>query len=172
MADLPMPERYRMTQITDLRRVVEPFSVDELAIRSGDRISIASQAEGANVFLDGNVYAAAVNLVPSRLAPFTGTRWQIRLNDDATWSFLNQGHAEQMLAGSASIVTLGRAASLNRFDTTRWLMYRDLTGIRLRPCMRTGGWLAVRGGAAVLAQHDAPVGRSHYWTITPYAAGE
>lgn len=164
------PERYRMTQITDLRRISEAFRLNDALIKSGDTVSIASQEAGSNVFLDGNVYSSAVNLVPSRMAPFTGTRWQIRLNEDATWSFLNQGHDEQMLAGSGNLVTLGRPSQSQRFETTRWLMYRDVTGMRLRPCMKVSGWLAVRDGAAVLAGHEVPISRGHYWTITPFVA--
>jgi hypothetical protein len=167
MADITMPDSYRMVRFDDLDRVAAPFSCDGRFIASGDRISISPHEHPGTLFLDGNVHASTVHLVPSRQAPFTGTNWQIRLNADGTWSLLNQGHETRMLAGSGNIVSLGRAALVDHFDTTRWLLYRDLAGFRLRPCMRDSGWLALRDGLAVLADRGEPVGRSHYWTIAP-----
>jgi len=159
----------------ELRRIVGPFRMNEHSIGNGDRISLATMADTPNIYLDGNVYSATVNLVPSRLMPYTGTRWQLRLNNDETWSFLNQGQEEQMLAGSGTIVTLGReplGADTDRFNTTRWMLYRDLTGFRLRPCMRVGGWLGVRDGQTVLSTPTEAVDRSLYWIIKPYGADE
>lgn len=175
MAEYPTDERHRRTELGELRRVVGAFRMDEHSIGNGARVSLATLADAPNVFLDGNVYSATVNLVPSRLMPFTGTRWLLRLNDDETWSFLNQGQAEQMLAGSGSVVTLGRepqGIDTDRFNTTRWLLYRDLTGFRLRPCMRVGGWLGVRDGQAVLSKNAEPLDRWIYWAIKPYGVGE
>ena len=175
MAEYPTDERHRRTELGELRRIVGPFRMNEHSIGNGDRVSLATLAEAANVFLDGNVYSATVNLVPSRLMPFTGTRWQLRLNEDETWSFLNQGQEEQMLAGSGSVVTLGReplGIDVERFNTTRWLLYRDLTGFRLRPCMRVSGWLGVREGQAVLSAPPDIAGRWLYWAIKPYGADE
>jgi hypothetical protein len=91
MADYLTGEAHRRTELSELRRIVGPFRMNEHAIGNGDRISLATMADTPNVFLDGNVYSSTVNLVPSREMPFTGTRWQLRLNDDATWSLLNQG---------------------------------------------------------------------------------
>lgn len=175
MADYLTGEAHRRTELSELRRIVGPFRMNEHAIGNGDRISLATMADTPNVFLDGNVYSSTVNLVPSREMPFTGTRWQLRLNDDATWSLLNQGQEEQMLAGSGTIVTLGRAPQgqdQERFNTTRWLLYRDLAGFRLRPCMRVGGWLGVRDGHAVLSTADDRVDRWLYWIIKPYGTDE
>ncbi|MGV8988550.1 MAG: hypothetical protein ACOH2H_19970 [Cypionkella sp.] len=175
MAEYMTDDGHRRTELSELRRVVGPFHMDEHAIGNGDRISLATMADTPNVFLDGNVYSATVNLVASRLMPYTGTRWQLRLNGDETWSFLNQGQAEQMLAGSGSIVTLGReplGGDAERFNTTRWLLYRDLAGFRLRPCMRVGGWLGVRDGQAVLSSPSEPAGRWLYWIIKPYGTDE
>ncbi len=174
MADLP-EERYRMTAHGELRRITSGFRMNEKAVGHGARISMATLADASNTFLDGNVYSSAVSLAPSRLMPYTGTRWQLRLNSDGSWSFLNQGQDQQMLSGSGDAVTLGREPAfgdVERFNSTRWLLYRDLTGFRLRPCMRVGGWLGVRDSHATLAGVDEPVGRWLYWTITPYAADE
>ena len=164
-----------MTAHGELRRITSTFRLNEEAVGHGARISMATLADTASTFLDGNVYSSAVNLAPSRLMPYTGTRWQLRLNGDASWSFLNQGQDQQMLSGSGNAVTLGREpgfGDVEHFNSTRWLLYRDLTGFRLRPCMRVGGWLSVRENYATLAGVDEPVGRWLYWTITPYAADE
>lgn len=169
---LPPPRR---TALSDLQRLTGPFKVNGHEIGDGDRVSIATMAEGQTGFLDGNVYSAMVGLVPSRLMPYTGTRWQVRLNPGGTWSFLNQGHEEQMLAGSGGIATLGRpplTSDATRFDTTHWLIYRDLTGFRLRPCMRTGGWLGLVEGRVVLCGPEEPVGRWIYWAISPFGVDE
>lgn len=175
MAEYLTDEAHRRTELGELRRIIGPFRMNEHSIGNGDRISLATMADTPNIFLDGNVYSATVNLVASRETPYTGTRWQLRMNDDGTWSFLNQGQEEQMLAGSGSIVTLGRAPQgpyKGRFNTTRWLLYRDLAGFRLRPCMQVGGWLGVRDGQAVLSTPDDEVGRWLYWIIKPYGADE
>jgi hypothetical protein len=159
---------YRKIRFDDLDRLIHPFHCDGQLVSSGDRVSMSPHDTADALFLDGNVHASTVHLVPSRQAPFTGTNWQIRLNEGGTWSFLNQGHEARRLAGSGNIVNLGRAALIDRFDTTRWLLYRDLAGFRLRPCMRDSGWLALRDGVAVLAGRDEPVSRSHYWAITRF----
>ncbi len=159
---------HRMIRFDDLDRVDAAFSCDGQWIASGARVSISPQEHLGHLFLDGNVHASTVQVVPSRQAPFTGTNWQIRLNDGGTWSLLNQGQEKCRLAGSGNIVSLGRAALIDRFDTTNWLLYRDLGGFRLRPCMRDSGWLALRDGQAVLAGREEPVGRAHYWRITPF----
>lgn len=169
MADSAIPFSHRLIKFDDLDRVTKAFSCEGRMINSGDRVSLSPQEHVGSLFLDGNVHASSVHLVPSRQAPFTGTNWQIRLNEGGTWSFLNQGQELRLLAGSGNIVSLGRPAQIDRFDTTRWLLYRDLGGFRLRPCMRASGWLAVRDGAARLAGRDEPVTRAHYWTITPFA---
>lgn len=175
MIDLSHDARYRRTAQDELQRITQPLLVNGIALATGTWVSMASLADTPNAFLDGNVYAATVNLVPSRLQPYTGTRWLTRLHPDGTWSFLNQGQEEHLLAGSAGIVTLGRApvrAGFDKFDVTRWLMYRDLTGFRLRPCMQGGGWLGVRDDRAVLSGPKDPADRWIYWAITPYGAGE
>ncbi len=175
MAEYSTDERHRRTELGELRRVIGAFQMNEHSIGNGDLVSMATLADTPNPYLDGNVYSASVNLVPSRLMPFTGTRWQLRLNADETWSLLNQGQTEQMLAGSGSIVTLGReplGIDTERFNTTRWLLYRDLTGFRLRPCMRVGGWLGVQEGHAVLSGKTDAAGRWLYWAIKPYGVGE
>jgi hypothetical protein len=168
MAEAAISPSHRKIRFDDLDRVDKAFSCDGRMISSGDRISISPQEHPGGLFLDGNVHALTVQLVPSRQAPFTGTNWQIRLNDGGTWSLLNQGHEMRRLAGSGTVVSLGSPGLLDRFDTTHWLLYRDLAGFRLRPCMRDSGWLALRNGQAVLAGRDEPVGRSHYWTITAF----
>ena len=168
MPDTAQHHSHRLIRFDDLDRVTEPFSCDGQWIKSTDRVSFSPQEHVGHLFLDGNVHASTVQLVPSRHAPFTGTNWQIRLNDGGTWSLLNQAHETRMLAGSGNFVGLGRPVPIDQFDTTRWLLYRDLGGFRLRPCMRDSGWLALRDGQAVLLGRDEPVGRSHYWTITPF----
>ena len=165
MSDTLIDSR-RMIRFDDLERVDAAFSCDGKWIASGSRVSFSPQEHVGRLYLDGNVHASSVHLVPSRQAPFTGTNWQIRLHEGGTWSLRNQGPETRMLAGSGPFVSLGRATLIDRFDTTRWLVYRDLGGFRLRPCMRDSGWLALRDGQAVLSGRDEPVSRAHYWTIT------
>lgn len=175
MIDLSRDARYRRTAPDELVRITRPLHVNGVEIATGTWVSMASLADTPNAFLDGNVYASSINLAPSRLQPYTGTRWLTRLHSDGTWTFLNQGQEEQVLAGSAGIVTLGRPPSVggfDRFNATRWLMYRDLTGFRLRPCMQGSGWLGVRDSRAVLSGPRDPADRWIYWAITPYGAGE
>lgn len=175
MAEGLPEERYRMTAHGELRRIAAAFRINERVVGHNARIALATLADADNSFLDGNVYSSAVSLAPSRLIPYTGTRWQLRLNGEGSWSFLNQGQDQQMLSGSGNAVTLGREPAfgdVERFNTTRWLLYRDLTGFRLRPCMRVGGWLGVRDNRATLAGLEEPIGRWIYWSITPYVGDE
>ncbi len=168
MPDTALPHSHRKIRFDDLERVDAPFGCEGQWIASGARVSVSPQDHVGHLFLDGNVHASTVQMVPSRQAPFTGTNWQIRLNEGGTWSLLNQGHEARMLAGSGDIVSLGRATQIDHFDTTHWLLYRDLGGFRLRPCMRDCGWLALSDGQAVLAGRDEPISRAQYWTITPF----
>ena len=164
-----------MTAHGELRRVAMAFRINERVVGNNARIALSTLVDAPNTFLDGNVYSSAVSLAPSRLVPYTGTRWQLRLNGDGSWSFLNQGQDLQMLSGSGNAVTLGRepaSGDVERFNTTHWLLYRDLTGFRLRPCMHVGGWLGVRDNQATLAGLEEPVGRWLYWSITPYSGDE
>lgn len=170
MPDAALSHSHRKVRFDDLHRVSAAFGAEGRQISSGDRVSLSPQDDVAGRFLDGNVHASSVQLVPSRLPPFTGTNWQIVLNPDGTWSFLNQGHPARMLAGAGSVVNLGTAALIDRFDATRWLIYRDLAGFRLRPCMRDSGWLARRGEGVALAGRAEPVSPAQYWTIAPMSA--
>jgi hypothetical protein len=166
--NLPHPERYRVVDLGDLRRIRAPFRIGQDEIGNGSEVHLSSLAETAETYLDGNVYYGTTQLVPSAKSPYTGTRWQLRLHGDGTWSVLNQGQEDQMLSGASGMVGLGRetASTLqSRFDSTRWLLYRDRTGFRLRP--GTAGWLAVDSGRVVLRLPDAESDRTLYWKITP-----
>jgi hypothetical protein len=164
---VPHPERYRVIDLGDLRRVAAPFRVGQEDFDTGTDICLNTLADTPDIYLDGNVYHASANLVPSPKPPYSGTRWQLQLNSDGTWSILNQGQEDQLLSGSGSSVGLGReptSPEQMRFVTTRWLMYRDRTGFRLRP--GTAGWLAVQDGKVVLSNPGDAPGRWLYWQIT------
>ena len=55
MADYLTGEAHRRTELSELRRIVGPFRMNEHSIGNGDRISLATMADTPNVFLDGNV---------------------------------------------------------------------------------------------------------------------
>ncbi len=160
----------RLTSRQDLYRLTMPFRVDGKTIASGSAISIARSGAVTLPFLDGDVFSTRITLAPSVAEPYTGTRWVIQQDDDGTWGFLNQGQPENMLVASAGSVALGRplaGAGMARFVTSRWLMYRDLIGFRLRPVIAVSGWLGVRDDELVLSGLGDPPGRWLYWDIIP-----
>ncbi len=170
MADQPIAASYRRTRRTDLYRISAPFQIHEHLIETGTAVNIVPLGMDKPAFLDADVMTARVTLAPTTKAYFRGTRWVIQHNDDGTWSFLNQGQDENMLAGSADSVTLGRSLlteGMARFGTTRWLIYHDLAGFRLRPAMRIGGWLGVSDGRLVLSNRDQTAAAPLYWAIQP-----
>jgi hypothetical protein len=164
----------RQTLRRDLHRLTTPFAVDGKKIESGAAIALARSAEGMLPYLDGDVFSTRVTLAPSVGDPYTGTRWVLRRDEDGTWGFLNQGQPENMLVATAGSVTLARplaAAGMARFVTSRWLLYRDLIGFRLRPVMPVSGWLGVRDGKLVLSDRNDTLGRWIYWDIIPLENG-
>jgi hypothetical protein len=164
------PFGLRVTSRQDLHRLTTPFPVDGRIIASGSPIALARSGKVAKPYLDGDVFSTRLTLAPSTADPFTGTRWVIQQQDDGTWGFLNQGQPENMLLASAGSVTLGRslqAVGMARFVTSRWLLYRDLIGFRLRPVMPISGWLGVRDDQLILADRDDLLGRWIYWDLIP-----
>jgi hypothetical protein len=164
------PSGFRLTPRQDLYRLTMPFLVHGQTISSGSPIALSRSGEVARPYLDGDVFSARVTLAPSSADPFTGTRWVLQQNDDGTWGFLNQGQPGNMLVASAGSVALGRpltGTGLARFVTSRWLIYRDLTGFRLRPVMAVSGWLGVRYEKLILSEPGHQPGRWLYWDIFP-----
>ena len=170
MANDHSPSGLRLTMRQDLCRLTMPFLVDGQIIASGSVIALARSGEVAQPYLDGDVFSTHITLAPLAAEPYTGTRWVIRQDEDGTWGFLNQGQTDKMLVASAGSVTLGRplaVAGMARFVTSRWLLYRDLMGFRLRPVMAVSGWLGARGGNLILSEPGDPIGRWIYWDIIP-----
>ena len=170
MAKRTLHVSYRSTAKNELRRMLVPFQSGGALVDEGSNVVIFSLAHASRMYLDGDVYSAAVTLAPSPTPPYTGTRWVVQLNEDETWSFQNQGHDEELLAGANGIATLARVPTdpdMARLDTTRWLIYSDLGGFRLRPAMRDSGWLGVRDGKTVLSRPEEAAGRWLYWAIEP-----
>jgi hypothetical protein len=170
MAKRTLHASYRITAKNELRRMLVPFQSGEVLVAPGRNVVIFSLGLASRLYLDGDVYSAAVTLAPSPMPPFTGTRWVVQLNEDETWSFQNQGHNEELLAGANGIATLARVPinpAMAPLDTTRWLIYSDLGGFRFRPAMRDSGWLGVRDGRAVLSRPEDAPGRWLYWAIAP-----
>ena len=163
------PSGFRLTPRQDLYRLTMPFLVHGQTISSGSNIALSRSGEVARPYLDGDVFSARVTLAPATDDPFTGTRWVLQRNDDGTWGFLNQGQPENMLVASAGSVALGRplvGAGMARFVTSRWLIYRDLKGFRLRPVMAVSGWLGVRYEKPILSEPGHQPGRWLYWDIS------
>lgn len=170
MADPAIQASYRRAVRTDLHRIWEPFQIGAQRADTGTALHIASLGVTSPSYLDADVMTARVNLAPSTKGIYRGTVWTLQHNEDGTWSLLNQGQAENMLAGSSDSVTLGRpttAEGMARFATTRWLLYHDIAGFRLRPAMRASGWLRVRDGNLVLSRRDEMAGPWLYWGFQP-----
>jgi hypothetical protein len=164
------PFSLRVTTRQDLYRLTMPFMVNAQVIASGSTIALARSGEVEQPYLDGDVFSSRVTLAPTPADPYTGTRWVIQQGEDGTWGFLNQGQPDNMLVASAGSVALGRplvGAGMARFVTSRWLIYRDLIGIRLRPVMAVSGWLGVRDDRLVLSEPGDLSGRWMYWDIIP-----
>ena len=159
-------DRYRIMDPADLRKITTAFGQGGNTIGDGTAIFLRSLSDTPKPFLDGNVFYSVVNLVETTEPPFTGTRWQLQLNKDNSWSLLNQGIEDRLLARSGTTVGMGResaALSDARFSATHWLIYRDRIGFRLRPS--SGNWLAVRDGRVVLSNADSDGDRGLYWDI-------
>lgn len=163
-----MASRWR-TERSDLYRIRAPFQVREQLIDTGTAVNLVPLGRDSPAFVHADVKTARVALAPTTAAHYRGTRWVMQNNDDGTWSFLNQGQNQNMLAGSTDSVTLGRApvVGMARFVTTRWLIYHDLAGFRLRLAKRVSGWLGVRDDRLVLSSRDEPAGPWIYWGIQP-----
>ena len=169
MADQNILASRRRTRRTDLHRLSTPFQIRDQMIDTGAAANLVPLGLISPAFLDADVMTARVALAPTTAAHYRGTRWVMQNNDDGTWSFLNQGQEENMLAGSTDSVTLGRALveGLARFETTRWLIYHDLSGFRLRLAMRVSGWFGVWDDRLVLSNREEPAGPWLYWGIRP-----
>lgn len=170
MAERPLKASSRRTTRTDLYRLTGPFQIHAQFADTGTEVHLAWCAGATPLYLDADVVTGWVGMAPLTTAPYLGTRWVLQNNGDGTWSFLNQGQPEHMLAGSGDTVTLGRPPAgegMERFSTTRWLIYHDLTGVRLRPVMGVTGWLGVRDAHPVLAAAQDMVGPWIYWQILP-----
>ncbi len=164
------PAGLRQTTRQDLHRLTAPFPVNAQTIAHGSAIALARSGEVVRPYLDGNVFSTRITLAPTVGDPYTGTLWIMQQDDDGTWGFLNQGQPENMLVASSGSVALGRpllAAGMARFVTSRWLIYRDLIGFRLRPVAAASGWLGVRDDKLVLSEPGHPSGRWLYWDFIP-----
>ena len=162
----PAQDRYRQMDPSDLRRITAAFRNGGDSIGDGSNIFLRSLADTQQPYLDANVFNAVINLVATTEPPFTGTRWLLQLNKDSSWSLLNQGIEDRLLARSGTSVGMGRESagfSDVRFSATRWLIYRDRIGFRLRP--GSGNWLAVREGRVELSNADRDGDRGLYWDI-------
>ena len=167
-AEKPVDYRYRLMDPADLNRITGPFRNAGDTIGDGSNIFLRSLADTPKSFLDGNVFHAVVDLVASTQPPYSGTRWLLRLNKDNSWSFLNQGIEDRLLARSGTSVGMGRDSTMlsdARFSSTHWLMYRDRIGFRLRP--GSGNWLTVRDADLVLSNAATDGDRGRYWDILP-----
>ena len=174
MADEYGSASLRRRKRQDLHRLTAPFLVDGRTVTSASPIALARSGEVAQPYLDGDVFSGGITLAPKAAEPYSGTRWVIQQDADGTWGFLNQGQPDKMLVASAGCVALGRplaGAGMARFVTSRWLLYRDLIGFRLRPVMAVSGWLGVRDEALILSEPSDSPGRWMYWDIVPLQDG-
>lgn len=163
------PPDIRQSRRQDLHRLTKPFEVNAQIIAPGSAVALARSGEIAQ-FLDGDVFSSRITLAPMVVAPFTGTRWVVRQDQDGTWGFLNQGQPENSLVATARSVILGSPlaeAGVSPFASSRWLLYRDLIGFRLRPVTRVSGWLGVRDGTLILSDPCDVAGRWIYWDVIP-----
>ncbi|MEO8244812.1 MAG: hypothetical protein ABI832_21215, partial [bacterium] len=166
------PYEIRPANYRDRLKLVDgTFQTIRGEVRSGAHVVIESQLDPVKSYLDGDVFTNAVLMAPRTSAPYTGTRWELRLNDTGAWSLFNQGYEERLLDGGGGVLKLGKGGGnadgpLDR--VSEWLVFRDFVGFRFRPVGVESGWLSHIDGKAAILRRGMPIGLFCYWNVYPH----